>query len=193
MSQPLDRNTALAICFGNLKGSKTKDLLRTAKALKYLKGLPEYGSNQRVGQQVGVSGEIVRQFTALLDLPSSVQQYIHTKELGLEHGRRLWQLNRVRPSIVEDAAVAMASMTAMESRDLTDYLKRNPSSSVREALDALEAAKPVTTEEHLVCALVSKSEYEALNVRAQKMRRSVNDLVTSITRLWLEENNDEPI
>ena len=190
MNATLDKNRALAICFSNLKGSKTKNLLSTAKALKHLKSLPEFGSNERVGEQVGVSGEIVRQFIALLDLPASIHHYLDKNELGLEHGRRLWQLNRSRPTITEDAALAMTSMTAMESRDLVDYLKRNPSSSIQEALDALEEAKPVVTEEHLICALVSKSEYEALATNARRNRSSVNDLVTSITRQWLEENND---
>ena len=189
MTEPVDRNTALAICFGNLKGSKTKDLLLTAKALKYLKELPEFGSNRRVCEQVGVSAEIVRQFICLLDLPPAVQQYMDNKQLGLEHGRRLWQLNRLRPSIVEDAASAMISMTAMEARDLVEYLKRNSTASIQEALEVLEAAKPVITEEHLVCALLNKREYEALSALALKRGLSVNDLVSSIARHWLEENH----
>ena len=32
-----------AVCFSNLKGSKDKDLLLTARALRYLKGLSEFG------------------------------------------------------------------------------------------------------------------------------------------------------
>ena len=193
MTTTLDRNGALAICFSNLKGSKTKDLLRTATALKYLRELPEFGSNQSVGKRVGVSGEIVRQFISLLDLPPSIRHYFDNNDLGLEHGRRLWQINQLCSQITEDAALAMTSMTAMEARDLVDYLKRNPSSSIDEALDALNQAKPVITEEHLVCALVSNSEYEALASLAKRKKLSVNDLVASITRLWLKENDDKRI
>ena len=88
MSESFDRNTALAVCFSNLKGSKNKDLLLTARALEYLKELPEFGSNQRVAEQVGVSGEIVRQFISLLDLPDSVQKFFQDRELGLEQGTK---------------------------------------------------------------------------------------------------------
>ena len=186
----LDRDTALAVCFGNLKGSKNKDLLSTARALEYLKRLPDFGSNKRVGEQVGVSGEMVRQFISLLDLPPEVHDRINQKQLGLEHGRRLWELHRIRPAVVEDAAEAMASMTAMAARDLVDYLKRDWSASVEEAVQALEAAKPTITQEHLVCALVSESEYESLIVFTRKRGITVNDLVTHITRQWLAEHHD---
>lgn len=193
MTPTFDRHTALAVCFSNLKGSKAKDLLLTAHALKYLKGLPEFGSNQRVGEQVGVSGEIVRQFISLLDLPPAVHVRINRKELGLEHGRRLWELHRIRPTIVEEAAEVMASMTAMAARNLIDYLKRVPSASVEEALEALDAAKPVITQEHLICALLNESEYNALTVYTQKHGITVNDFVTNITRQWLADNHDEQL
>ena len=49
MTLTLDKNEALAVCFRNLKGAKAKDLLLTARALKYLRGLPEFRSNRRLG------------------------------------------------------------------------------------------------------------------------------------------------
>ena len=42
MNLTSDKNEALAICFRNLKGAKNKDLLLTARALKYLRGLPAF-------------------------------------------------------------------------------------------------------------------------------------------------------
>ena len=192
MTRQFDRNTALAVCFGNLKGSKDKDLLLTARALQYLKGLPEFGSNKQVGEQVGVSGETVRQFISLLALPPAVHDLIDQNELGLEHGRRLWELDRIRPTVVEDAADAMASLTAMAARDLVDYLKRNSSASVEEAVQALEDAKPKITQGHLICALANESEFKALTNHAQSLGITVNDLITNITREWLAENDDKP-
>ena len=43
-------------------------------------------------------------------------------------------------------------MTAMEARDLVEYLIRTPTASVQEGLQALEAAKPETTHEYHVVA-----------------------------------------
>lgn len=192
MTSQFDRNGALAVCFSNLKGSKDKDLLTTARALQYLKGLPEFGSNKRVAEQVGVSGEIVRQFISLLDLPPAVHDLIDQKKLGLEQGRRLWELHRSRPSIVEAAAEAMASMTAMAARDLAEYLKRDSAASVDDAVQALYDTKPQITRGHLVCALTNEDEFQALKARAKSLGISVNDLVTRITRQWLVKYDDEP-
>ena len=186
----LDKSEALAICFRNLKGSKSKDLLQTAHALQYLKELPEFGSNKRVGDSVGVSGEIVRQFVALLDLPSHVQTYFEERTLGLEHGRRLWQLQKTRPSLVDEAAQAMVSMTAMEARDLVEYLVRTPADSVQEGLRALEAAKRQVSHEFHVVAVLDEQAYKSLEARARQQRVSVNELVTTVVSCWLEEHRD---
>lgn len=186
----MDRNSALTICFGNLKGSRSKDLLETARALKFLKDLPEYGSNQKVADQVGVSGEIVRQFISLLDLPPSVLEHIGESRLGLEQGRRLRQLYRDRPSIVDPAAEAMLSMTAMEARDFADYLRRNPASTVEDAIVAVETAKATIVTSHLVGALLTESEFNKLSLLAKKRKLDQNQLATNIIRQWIESNDD---
>ena len=181
----MKKNEALAICFRNLKGAKVKDLLLTARALKYLKELPELESNKRVGEQVGVSGEMVRQFITLLDLPSSVQSYLEQGSLGLEQGRRLWQLNRARPSIVEDAAREISSMTAMETRDLVEYLLRTPNASVRDGLDAIEAARRKVSHEYHVEAILDEQAYQSLTAQAKENGIPINDLVSMIVSRWL--------
>ena len=190
MTLALEKREALAICFRNLKGTKAKDLLLTARALKYLKGFPEFQANERLGEEVGVSGEIVRQFISLLDLPPSVQTYLEQRRLGLEQGRRLWQLHQARPSVVEAAARAMASMTAMESRDLVEYLIRMPSASVQETLLVLKEAKRNISHEYHVEAVLDENAYEALVAQARKRGASVNDLVSGIVNNWLEEGRD---
>ena len=187
MTPTLDKNEALAICFRNLKGTKTKDLLLTAKALKYLRGLPEFSSNQRLGEELGVSGEIVRQFIKLLDLPPSVQSYLAQGTLGLEQGRRLWQLNKARSSVVDETAQALRSMTAMESRDLVEYLVKTPTATVQEGLEALKAAKPSVTCEYHIDTILDESAYKALKVLARGQRVSVNSLASMIVTRWLAE------
>ena len=187
-----DKTEALAICFRNLKGAKKKDLLLTARALSYLRNQPGCGSNRSVGEIVGVSGEVVRQFIALLDLPADVQAYLQDGKLGLEQGRRLWQLNRQRPSVVEDAARAMSSMTAMETRDLVEYLVRTPDASVQDALDALEEAKPKIAHEYYVVAVLDEETYGSLSSQAKMKRTNVNDLVSTVISDWLKGSSERP-
>ena len=190
MNQPLDKARALAICFSNLKGSKSKDLLLTARALEYLKRLPEFKTNQRVGEAVGVSGEIVRQFVGLLELPDEMQSHLERGSLGLEHGRRLLQIHRNRPEIVEESAQAMLSMTAMEARDLAEHLIRNPESPVEASLQTLRAAKKIVTKEYHVDVVIGESVYTLLRSQASKLNLSVAELASTIINEWLERHDN---
>lgn len=182
-----DKNEALATCFRNLKGAKTKDLLLTAQALRYLRELPEFPSNRRLGESLGVSGEIVRQFLALNDLPEAVQSHFAEGALGLEHGRRLWQLHRVRPELVEEAATAMTSLTAMETRDFVEFLLRVPSSSVPEARQALLDAKPRVSHEYHIDAVLDETQYTLLCSHATNKGLSINAIVSQIVSGWLAD------
>ena len=186
MTLTFDKNEAMAVCFRNLKGSKTKDLLLTARALRFLKESSEFRSNKSVGEAFGVSGEIVRQFLLLLDLPQAVQTLLEQGKLGLEQGRRLWQLSRSRPSIVAEAADVMCSMTAMDTRDLVEYLIRTPAASVQDGVKALDAAKPHISSEYHIDAILDEEAYRLLAAHARKKRVSVNDLVSTIVNSWLE-------
>ncbi len=191
MTAPASRNEALGICFGNLKGQKSKDLLQTARALRFLRELPEFNSNRRLGEAVGVSGEIVRQFVSLLALPDSVQSQLKRGELGLEQGRRLWQLSRARPEIVEEVAQTIRSRTAMESRDLIEYLIRTQTASVQEGLSALDAAKPAITHEYHIDAILDEQAFRELTAQARKRRVKESELVSLIVSRWLEEKVDK--
>lgn len=190
MIQSLDKAEALTICFLNLKGSKSKDLLLTARALQYLKGLPEFGSNQRVGEAVGVSREIVGEFIGLLELPSAVQSLLEQGLLGLEQGRRLRQLHQARPDVVASAAHAMTSMTAMAGRDLVEYLRRQPTASVDDGLAALDAAKQIVQSEYHIDTVLNKSAYRELSTHARRQGIRVTELASTIVNRWLEENGN---
>lgn len=182
----MDRDQALAICFANLKGPKDKDLLATARALQYLKALPEYGSNAKVGRALGVSGEIVREFLTLLTFPEGIQVLFEDGQLKLEHGRRLWQLGRRRPELLKQVAEAMTDMSAMDARHFVEYILKHPELSVSEARMKLVESKTVTKREFHVIALLSEEQYKLLAEKARKRKVDVDVLVTSIVRRWLE-------
>ena len=193
MTLSLEKTEALAVCFRNLKGPKNKDLLSTARALKYLKELPEFGSNRSLGEAVGVSGEIVRQFISLLDLPDSIQGYIEQGKLGLEQGRRLQQLIRRRPDVAKDAARVVCSMTAMETRDLVEYLIRTPTDSVDDALNAIGEARTQIAEEYHIDAILDGESFRLMTTHAEAKGISVNNLVTVIVNSWLEGHSDDQL
>lgn len=184
----MTRDEALAICFANLKGPKDKDFLRTAEALSYLRSLPEYSSNAKVGQAVGVSGEIVREFLTLLRLPPDIQHLFERRQLRLEHGRRLWQLSRRRPELLFRVVEAMKDLNAIDSRHLVEYIFRHPETSVEDAKSAVLDGKTVKRHEYHVIAILPEAEYRALAAHARRRNTATNDLVTQIVLEWLESD-----
>lgn len=176
----------LAIAYANLKGSKHKDFMGTARALARLKRQPEYNSNARLGEAVGVSGEMVREFLALLKLPVPVQKLFERGDLKLEHGRRLFQLSIRMPDKVEEVAAAVAGMTAMDARALIEYVLKNPRLPVDQAKSRVLNAKTRAIHEFAVMAVVREDEYKRLNEHARRRRVTLDKLVTSIVEDWLE-------
>jgi hypothetical protein len=183
----VDKEEALAICFANLKGSKDKDLLGTARALQYLRGLHEYSSNEKLGKAVGASGETVREFLTLLKLPKKIQSLFEQRELrSLEQGRRLWQLARNRPELLQETAHAISNITAWDGRHVIDYILRNPQVSAIEAKRAVMESKTIVEHEFHVVAIISEEDYRLLADEARKRRVPVDILVTSIVQEWLK-------
>jgi len=187
----MDKDEALAICFLNLKGYKDKDLFRTAEALQYLKSLPGYGSNQKVGDAVGVSDETVREFLTLFKLPEAIQELFRTRQLTrLEQSRRLWQLAKKRPHILEETAQEISDMSAWDSRLLIEHLLKNPDLPLSEAKQSILQSKSVKEKEYHVIAILSEEDYSLLAKEAAKSHLSSSSLVTSIVTEWLRSRND---
>ena len=176
----------LAIAFANLKGSKDKDLIKTAEALQRLKS--HYGSNAKVGEAVGVSGEVVRQFLALLKLPEEFREFFDKRLLGLEHGRRLWQIARQQPHTLDDAAKEIHGMTALDGRAFILYLLKHPELTAHEAKQRVLDSMTTVTREFHVIALLGEESFEKLRRHAKRLGKSVDQTVTSIVEDWLLSN-----
>ena len=185
----MTHDEAIAIGFANLKGSKTKNLILTARALQFLKTSSTYDTNKQLGALFGVSGEVVREFLSLLQLPDDLQCLLEERKLSLEHGRRLFQLLRSRPDILQSAAEAMQELTAIEARHLGDYLIRHPRCSVEEAKVELMKAKTTKIHEYHVVAILDKQDYKRLSKLAELRGVSMNDLVSQILIQWLRSEN----
>jgi len=185
----MDKDEAFAICFLNLKGRRDKDLLATARALQYLKNLPEYGSNKKVGQAVGVSGEIVREFLTLLRFPEPTQSLFATNQLRLDQGRSLWRLATHSHELVAEASQISVGLTAEDTRHLVDYIIRNPGISVSDAKKRIIESKTIIEREFHVVALLSQQNYDLLVKEARERNLPVDELMTLIVQEWLKAGN----
>ena len=170
-----------AICFANLKGQKEKDLLRTAKALRFKKDQPSFGTNASVGRYFGVSGEIVREFLALLVLPDHIQFLIEDGKIGLDTGARLAKVSRDAPGALDDLSESVTDLSALDARDVIEFVLKNPETPASEAMQRVLDAKTVTVDEFHVMVVFSKDEFLRIEDEAKRRRVSVGQLVASLT------------
>ena len=84
----------------------------------------------------------------------------------------------------------MTSMTAMEARDLTEYLIRDPEASVDDGVEALEAAKQIVNKEYHIDTVLDEAAYRRLVTHARQRKVRVTDLASTIVNRWLEENDN---
>ena len=157
----------------------------TARALQRLKGMPAYNTNAKLGEALGVSAEIVREFLTLLDLPQETHALFDTYQLRLEHGRRLWQLRRKRPELVDEASQAMVGLTVMDSRDLVEYILNHSETTVEEAKQTVLASKTIVEREFHVVAILEEINYQALRRVARDRGVPIDELVTEIVNSWI--------
>ena len=186
----MDEEEALAICFANLKGQKSKkNIIATAQALQFLKGKPGYGSDKKVGEAVGVSGEIVREFLTVLKLPKEIQLLFESGHLRyLEQSRRLWQLERANPGLLEEAVQNISDLTALDGQHVIVHLIKNPNMPVAQARKEVLDSKTVVEQEFHVIALLSAEEYKLLSNESRKRDIAPSILVTTIVQDWLESH-----
>ena len=181
-----DRDSDIALAFANLKGSKHKDLLATAEALARLKQHPDSNTNAKLGEALNISAEMISEFIGLLSLPHALRPLFNSRKLGLENGRRLRQLMKVRPEVVEVVASVMRNFTAIESRYLVEDLIRHPEITVGQAAARLADSRVKRSREYRVLAVLTEDEYEPLRREARRLGRDVNSLVTDIVKEWVQ-------
>jgi len=174
-----------AICFSNLKGSNNKDLLMTAEALRFKKGLPGYRTNVKVGQFYGVSRETVREFLALLELPKHILPLIEERAIGLDIGSRLARVYREYPSVLDALSEAVTNLTAMDARDVIEFVLKNPGVSVEESKQRILDAKTLVVEDFYVMVGFTKVDFGRIEEEAKKRHLSTGELVASVMGDWL--------
>ena len=186
-----DLTEADAIVLANVQGPKDKEYLATADAFEFVKKSCGYGSNARVAARYEglIGAEMVREFLSLLALPETVQQMLENRELTLEHGKKLRQLQRHRPDVVEEASKAMADLSAHDSRDFVAHLLNYPQLPVTEVKSQVLASKTQRHREFHVVAILDEPDFRALQRRARREGKETSALVTTLIRNWLHKDD----
>lgn len=187
----MTRDEALAICAMNLKGSRDKDLLATARALDFLSSHPERLSSQEVGKLVGISGAMVRQFTGLLRLPEAIQRMIEGKQLGLDQAHNLGRLRSHPVELQQAAAEMLIGVTAKRARLFVTELIANPALPPGEAMERAAAKEAETEQRVRLVVMVPKERYHCLSRQARQRGARPAELASDILVSWLDSLEGE--
>ena len=154
--------------------------MEVAWALKYLRDQPDFHSNDEVGALFGVRGEIVRAFISLTTLPEHVQQMLERKELRLDQGTKLAGMMRRAPAHFNEVAGALAHVPSQDARDIIDFVIRNPSTPVPEAMRLVRLSKVMVEDEFHVVVVLSKDEFSRLDAEAQRRTTDPSSLARNL-------------
>lgn len=179
----MDKDTAIAILFANVKTHTKKDFRKTAEAVRYLKE-SERLSYAEIGRMVGADGFTISQFDKLLDLPESVWKLIESGAIGLDKGYRI---SRMSPEARAELGNAISDLNAMDARAVADYFQKNPTLSIQECKTKVLQSKTVTKQLFMVVVPLSEETYARLNKRATKRNISVDEMATQIIIEWLQK------
>jgi len=176
----LDEDTALSTVFANTRRKKRPDnLLVVAESFAFLTDL--YGSQKAVGEKVGLSTEIVRQFLKILELPREVKEMISDRRIDrLDVAYRISKLPDVAQQI---AAAEMAP--ALLSYDIRDVerLVRTANIPVEESERLVMESKPKDL--HIFIVDFDEEAHDALRDHAQQMKIRPPELIRQIVMDWV--------
>lgn len=180
----LDEETALAIIFANTKRKKRKEnLLTIAKAFNYLVKL--YGSQKSVAKKVGLSGEMIRQFLAVLKLPQEVQKLFSNRDIdSVDIAKELLALKEPMKQIA--AAKAVVKLSSKDIRDLKRLVKES-NIPVEAAKRTLLNAKPKGL--NIFIMDFNGETYKSIEEHSKILKIKPADLVKMIVMDWLKTKN----
>jgi hypothetical protein len=180
----MDEDSALALLFVNLKGTKEKDYLATAKACRFLR--QKYGSFRKVAERVGVSSEIIREFDSLLNLPEEVVEIVKNKEIRLDTGYRLSTMLKDSERQIE-VARAVAGLSSHDARAVIEHARLNSDMSAMEVKEKVMSSKTIAQRLHAVILPLSEEAYSTLRTKASKLKKRPSELAKEIIEKWLEQ------
>lgn len=185
----LTEEKALAILASNLKRKKrTVDMLTIAESCRYLKEL--YGSWMEVARKADVSYEMIREFSAILKLPPSVQQLVRARAIDrVEIADELSKIAGADRQIKAAEIFASQKLTTKDVRDVVQYAKTNPDLSIEECVNRVLESKPIIEKRYVVVMELQNYTLQTLDEESQKLTTSPQNLSKTIIEDALKLKN----
>jgi hypothetical protein len=180
----------LATLIVNLKTRRKKeDLLKIAESCKRLREL--YGSYTKVARKVGLnSGEMIREFEALLKLPKDVKRLIRTGKLqSVVAGYWISKMKRSEQDKVKLALILVKQkLTAHDVRDIVSFANGVPDEPIEECVKKVLESKMVE-KQYLFSMKLEDAALQILRQNAKMLGTTPESLAKRIIQEIAEPKN----
>lgn len=190
-----DENKAFAKLLTNLgKKRRTENLLSIAEYCVRLK--ERYNSWNELAKRIQInderahiSAEMLREFGAILGLPSEIKQMIKDDLItSVDVAYRISRLGLDSEKIKLAKLAAEKNLSASDVRAIVEYKMQNPEASIEQAVSRVLESKSRVVTHHIVIMELSKTTLEALNKQAEKLRQTPDSLaITMLSKKWSRE------
>jgi len=181
----------LAELYANLKGAKKKhhDWIKIAKMCRTLSN--HYGSVKTTAEKLGVSYQLVRSIISLLTLPKEAQQLVRENKILYDAAQRILTIRNASKEIQDarrlEVAKAVAGLPSHKQREIIQFARQNPESSVLEYKERTTRPKHPTEKIFVAVVPLRSPMYRSLHDISRAKNMSVEKLILEIVNQWLEE------
>ncbi len=181
-----DTDEALAILFANLKGAKRNkphDWIKVAESYEILKKY--YPSDKEIAEKVGVSHEIIRSISKLLELTEENKKLLRERKILLDTGEALSGIKNSQ--LQNEVGESVIGLSAHDARDLIQYVKQYPNEPFEEFKQRILTSKNRIEKLHLTVVPLKEEPYQLLRKIAKKQKKSIEGLISEIIGDWSEK------
>ncbi len=181
-----DIDEAFAILFANLKGTKRNkphDWIKVAESYGIVK--KHYPSDKEIAKKVGVSHEIIRSISKLLQLTEENKKLLRERKILLDTGEAL---SGIKDSQLQNkVGESVIGLSAHDARDLIQYAKKYPNESLEEFKQRIFTSKNRIEKLHLTVVPLKEEPYQLLLKISKKQKKSLEGLISDIIGDWSEK------
>ncbi len=175
----------LAALYLSLKGPKKKreDWISIAKKCKKLAKM--YGSYKEVAEKLGVSYQLVRSIMSLLQLPREVQRLVKEGKILYDAAQRINTVKGKKKKQIE-VARAIAGLTSHEQREIIQYAKKYPNSSLANYKKRLAAPAVEHEKIHVAIIPLRQKMFGLLQRESTQKKISLESVILDIIDEWMK-------
>jgi len=190
----MTKDTSLATLFVNLKGDKKKkeDWMNIANKCAEL---AKHKSHKELAEELGVSTELIRAILSLLELPKEIQQLIKEKKILFDAAQRINTIDRKndkkqREKRQIEVARAIAGLTSHEQREIIQYAKKFPNSTLSNFKKRV-TAEIITEKIHVAIIPLNEEVFRSLQHESVKKKISLEKTILSIIDEWRQRRRND--